>query len=70
MIGQLLTGVPLIDALVLWGIVFAALLFPGIPLWMVGSKLKWRRKDAQEMARLLDRITPTDAPKHAAEVAK
>lgn len=44
------TGVWWIDALVIWGIAFILLLFPGIPLWTLVSKIRHRRKDAIELA--------------------
>lgn len=68
---ELLTGIAWIDALVVLGFVVLALLFLGIPLWMFASRIYWRRRDREEMARLLDRINPTDTtgsiPKHRVE---
>lgn len=71
MINVLFSGIWWIDALRVFGIAFLLLLVFGIPVWMAISRLKWRRRDKEEMARLLDRINPTDTtgsiPKHRAE---
>lgn len=70
MIDVLFSGIWFIDVARVWGFIFLALLVFGIPLWMVASRIYWRRKDADEMARLLHRINPTDTgsiPKHRAE---
>jgi hypothetical protein len=67
MIGSLLTGVGWFDALALIGFVVLAALVFGIPVWMFASRIHWRREDAREMSRLLDRTGLTDTntiPKH------
>ena len=55
------------NALLMLGIAFLALLFPGIPVWMVASKLRWRRRDVEAMELHEESV---EAFRRASEVAK
>ena len=52
MIKDLSTGVWWIDLLAVFGLGFVAFLLLVFPAWMVADRLRWRKADAAELARL------------------